>query len=274
MKRLILTLILVVGFLSPSNAQQDSLLKDATRLATEGQADSARALASAWIARLEPADSLYPKALYAAGVVAGDTERALNFLRRISIEYARSEWADDALLRMAQLAFAEGQLRAAIRSADRILLDYPFSEILADAALWSGRSHLELGELDAGCPLLQRARDAAVDNFEVENQAGYLLQRCPSGGASTDSSGRGNQPADRRGGTAFSVQVAAVQSAAAADEMMQRLHSEGYEPHVIRDSDGLLKVRVGRFPRRADAEALLAELRRKIGGSPFVVEGS
>jgi tetratricopeptide (TPR) repeat protein len=274
MKRLILTLILIVGFLSPSNAQQDSLLKDATRLATEGQADSARALASAWIARLEPADSLYPKALYTAGVVAGDTESALNFLRQISIEYARSEWADDALLRMAQLAFAEGQLRAAIRSADRILLDYPFSEIIADAALWSGRSHLELGEMDDGCPLLQRARDTAVDNFEVENQAGYLLQRCPSGGASTDSSGRGNQPADRRGGTAFSVQVAAVQSAAAADEMMQRLHNEGYEPHVIRDSDGLLKVRVGRFPRRSDAEALLTELRSKIGGSPFVVEGS
>jgi tetratricopeptide (TPR) repeat protein len=274
MKRLILTLILVAGLASTSSAQQDSLLKEATRLATEGQADSARALASAWIARLNPSDSLYPEALYTAGVVAGDTESALNFLRRISIEYARSEWADDALLRMSQMAFAEGRLRTTIRSADRILLDYPFSEILADAALWSGRAHLELGELDEGCPLLQRARDTAVDNLEVENEAGYLLQRCPSSGASTDPSGRGATPSTR-GGTAFSVQVAAVQSAAAADEMMQRLHSEGYEPHVIRDSDGLLKVRVGRFPRRADAEALLAELRRKIGGSPFVVvEGS
>jgi tetratricopeptide (TPR) repeat protein len=223
---------------------------------------------------LDPADSLYPKALYAAGVVAGETESALNFLRRISIEYARSEWADDALLRMSQLAFAEGQLRSAIRSADRILLDYPFSEILADAAFWSGRSHLELGEIDEACPLLERARDTAVDNFEVENQAGYLLQRCPSGGAPIDSSDRGTSPSAQRGGTAFSVQVAAVRSAAAADEMMQRLHAEGYEPHVIRDSDGLLKVRVGRFPRRADAEELLAELRSKIGGSPFVVEGS
>ena len=274
MKRLILTMILIAGIATQLNAQQDSLLQNAIRLATEGQADSAQSLARAWIARLNPSDSAYPEALYAAGVVAGETERALNFLRRISIEYARSEWADDALLRMSQLAFAGGQLRAAIRSAERILLDYPFSEILADAALWSGRSHLELGELDEGCPLLQRARDTAVDNFEVENQAGYLLQRCPSGGASTDSPSRGNQPSDRRGGTAFSVQVAAVQSAAAADEMMQRLHSQGYEPHVIRDSDGLLKVRVGRFPRRADAEALLAELRVKIGGSPFVVEGS
>jgi tetratricopeptide (TPR) repeat protein len=274
MKRLILTLALVASFASPSSAQQDSLLQHAIRLATEGQADSARSLTSAWIARLTPSDSTYPEALYAAGVVAGDTESALTFLRRVSIEYARSEWADDALLRMSQLAFAEGQIRSAIRSADRILLDYPFSEILADAAFWSGRAHLELGERDEGCPLLQRAIESAEDNFEVENQARYLLQRCPSSDSPADSAGRESPTASRGGQTVFSVQVAAVRSAAAADEMMQRLHADGYEPHVIRDDDGLLKVRIGRFPRRADAEALLAEVRSKIGGSPFVVEES
>jgi len=274
MKRLILTLVLVAYLAAPSSAQQDSLLQNAIRLATEGQADSARSLTSAWMARLTPSDSTYPEALYAAGVVAGDTESALNYLRRVSIEYARSQWADDALLRMSQLAFAEGRLRSAIRSADRILLDYPYSEIQADAALWSGRSHLELGEVDEGCPLLQRAAEAAEDSFEVENQARYLLQRCPSSDAGAGTAERADPTAQRGGQTVYSVQVAAVQSAAAADEMMQRLHGEGYEPHVIRDEDGLLKVRVGRFPRRADAEALLGELRSKLGGSPFVVEGS
>jgi tetratricopeptide (TPR) repeat protein len=271
MKRLILTVALVAGLASQSSAQQDSLLQDAISLATEGQADSAQALTSAWIARLTPSDSTYPEALYAAGVVAGDTESALTYLRRVSIEYSRSAWADDALLRMAQLAFAEGQLRNTIRSADRVLLDYPFSDVMADAALWSGRAHLELGERDEGCPLLQRAIESAEDNFEVENQARYFLQRCPSGGSETEAPARNT---GRSGGNVFSVQVAAVQSAAAADEMMQRLHREGYEPHVVRDDDGLLKVRVGRFPRRADAESLLSELRSKMGGSPFVVEGS
>jgi hypothetical protein len=193
----------------------------------------------------------------------------------VSIEYARSEWADDALLRMSQMAFAEGQLRAAIRSADRILLDYPFSDILAEAAYWSGRAHLELGEQEEGCPLLRRAVEAAEDNFEVENQARYMLQRCPSSDAPADSVRRETPSTQQRGGgTFYSVQVAAVQSAAAADELMQRLFREGYESHVVRDEDGLLKVRVGRFPRRGDAEALLGELRSKIGGSPFVVEGS
>ena len=275
MKRLILTITLVMSLVAPLSAQQDSLLQNAIRLATEGQADSARALTAAWIARLTPSDSAYPEALYAAGVVAGDTETALTYLRRVSIEYARSEWADDALLRMSQMAFADGQLRPAIRSADRILLDYPESDIQAAAAFWSGRAHLELGERDEGCPLLRRAIETAEDNFEVENQARYMLQRCPSSDAPADSAGRETPAGQQRsGGTVYSVQVAAVQSAAAADEMMQRLHREGYDPHVIRDEDGLLKVRVGRFPSRADAEALLAELRSKIGGSPFVVEGS
>jgi cell division septation protein DedD len=70
----------------------------------------------------------------------------------------------------------------------------------------------------------------------------------------------------------FSVQVAAVQSAAAADEVMQNLNRNGFEPYVVRDADGLLKVRVGRFARRAEAEQLLGRLRRVVEGRPFVVE--
>ncbi len=274
MKRLFLTLTLVAGFVAPSYAQPDSLLKEAIRLATEGQADSARSLTSAWIARLQPADSLYPKALYAAGVVAGDMDTALQYLRRVSIEYSRSEWADDALLRMAQMAFAQGQLRSAIRSAKSVLLDYPFSDLRADAAYWSGRAYLASGELDEACPLLRRAVETAGDNYEVENRANYYLQRCPASGEDPDEAGRAPNAAPQGGGTVYSVQVAAMQSAAAADELMQRLHAEGYEPHVIRDSDGLLKVRVGRFPRRADAERLLGKLRALVGTTPFVVEES
>ncbi len=270
MKRLFVVLALMVLFSTPTFSQRDSLLTDAIRLATEGQADSARSLADSWVASLTPSDSLYPKALYAAGVVAATTDDALIFFRRISIEYSRSEWADDALLRMSQLAFASGQLHDAIRSADRILLDYPFSDVLPDAAYWSGRAHLELGELDEGCPLLRRAADDAGENFEIGNQAGYFLQRCP--GESTTATP--DPETGGAGGTFFSVQIAAMNSAAAADELMRRLNAEGYDPHVVRDADGLLKVRVGRFPRRADAQNLVGELRTKFGGEPFVVEGS
>ena len=70
----------------------------------------------------------------------------------------------------------------------------------------------------------------------------------------------------------YAVQLAAVQSAAAADELMRSLYAAGYEPHVVRGDDGLFKVRVGRYADRGNAQRLVGDLQRKFGGNPFVVE--
>ena len=40
----------------------------------------------------------------------------------------------------------------------------------------------------------------------------------------------------------------------------------------IQHPDGLLKVRVGRFTSRRDADELARQLRRRLGDGPFVVE--
>jgi len=248
----------------------DSLLMEAMRLATEGLGDSARFLVNRRIAGLSPQDRLYPGALFMAGVVADNSDSALAYYRTVSIEYSRSEWADQALLRMAELRFASGDLRSAARSAERVLLDYPFSDALPRAAYWAGRAYLELGEPENGCDLLRRAEESAVDDAELSNRSQYYLQRCP--GAVADSTPQETRPRSSGTGAFFAVQVAAVNNAAGADELMQALHREGYQPHVVRDTDGLLKVRVGRFANRADAQAIIADIRRKFGGQPFVVE--
>jgi hypothetical protein len=195
------------------------------------------------ITQLSPRDSLYAAALFTAGVVAASSDSAITYFRQVSIEHSRSPWADQALLRMAELRFASGELTAAVRSAERILLDYPFSDVLPKAAFWAGRAYLELGDTESGCPL-------------------------------RDSTGRQPEPDPPGSRTFFSVQVAAVSSVAAANELMQTLHGQGYESHVVRDEDGLFKIRVGRFAQRAEAQSLVAELKGKIGGQPFVVEGS
>ncbi len=258
--------------------RQDSLQLEAVRLATEGQGDSARAFVRSHLAMRSPDDSLYAELLYTAGLVAGETDSALTYYRRVSIEHTNSEWADKSLLRIAQLSFVAGELRSAIRSADRILLDYPFSEVRAEAAYWSGRAQFELGETEQGCSLLRQAGEDAGENFELSNRARYYLQRCldQATPALVDSAAANEADPSRPAGlTVFSVQVSAVASAAAADQLMRELKSQGYEPHVIRDSsDGLLKVRVGRFTRKADAQKLAGEIRSKRGGRPFVVEES
>jgi hypothetical protein len=208
--------------------------------------------------------------LFTAGVVASRGDSALAYFRTVSIEYSRSQWADQALLRMAELRFAAGELRSAARSAERILLDYPFSEAIPRAAFWAGRAYLELGESDSGCDLLRRAEASAGDDIELSNRSRYYMQRCP--GAAADSAAAESRRAPTGSRSFFAVQVAAVRSAAGADELMQALHQEGYQPHVVREPDGLLKIRVGRFANRADAEAIVAGLKRKFGGEPFVVE--
>lgn len=72
----------------------------------------------------------------------------------------------------------------------------------------------------------------------------------------------------------YSVQVAAVQSEGAANDLVATLRDEGYEPRIHRDSDGLYKVRVGAFSSRSDCQRLADELRVKVGGEPFVVENT
>jgi hypothetical protein len=250
----------------------DSILTEAMRLATEGQADSARSLVRRRLASLSPDDPLYAGALFTAGVVADDADSALAYFRTVSIEHSRSQWADQALLRMAELRYAAGDLRSAAHSAERVLLDYPFSDAQPRAAYWAGRSYLELGEAKNGCDLLRRAQSSAGDDIELANRSGYYLQRCPEAAADS-ATGETRSPA-AGSGPFFAVQVAAVRSAAGADELMQALHQAGYEPHVVREPNGLLKIRVGRFASRAEAQALVADIKRQFGGEPFVVEQS
>jgi TolA-binding protein len=256
-----------------ARAQQDSLfpdsvIREAVRLVTEGQGDSARALVRSRLSLWSPQDSLYPLALFAAGVVAQAPESALTYFRRVSIEYSRSRWAPAALLRLAQYAFARGDWNGALRSAERVLLDYPGSPEAAPAAYWAGRSQLELGNLAEACRLFERAEANAGLEVEVANRARFYLQRCRT--AAGDTQAARTPPAATR--ATFSVQVAAVQSPVAADEVMRSLRARGYDPRVIRDTDGLFKVRVGQFRTRDEAQRLAAELRRLLGGNPFVVE--
>lgn len=247
----------------------DSALAEAVRLATEGQGDSARAAVRARLARLTPTDSLYPGALYAAGVVAADSDSALTYFRRVSIEYSQSVWAAPALVRLAQYSYAAGDFSTTASSAERVLSDYPHTPVRAAAAYWAGRAELELNDVARACGHMQEAETQAGADAETANRARFYLQRCATAQpAPSESGGR----AAAVGASGFSVQVAAVQSAAAADELMRSLSGDGYESHVVRESDGLLKVRVGHYRTRAEAQRVALRLKRKLGGNPFVIE--
>jgi len=269
-------------------AQQDSSLREAVRLATEGQGDSARAIVRVRLARSSPSDTGFAETLYAAGVVAANPDTALRYFRRASVEYSESAWADRALLRIAQIMYASGDLNTALQSARRVLADYPFSPVRPQAAFWAGRAQLDLGDLPGACRFLTQAADSAGGDIELANRARFYVQRCQalplaqaqdSARATSDTATKlppgtpaVSPPAGTTAPAAWAVQVNAVRSPASADQAMQSLRRSGYQPRVNRDADGFLKVRVGRFKTKAEAQKLAAEIKRKLGGSPFVVE--
>jgi tetratricopeptide (TPR) repeat protein len=246
------------------------VLNAAVRLAAGGQGDSARALVRGRLAALSPADSAYPAALYAAGMVAGSAENALTYFRRVSIEYTQWPWAAPALVRLAQYAYASGDFATAVTSAERVLSDYPVSAARAAAAYWAGRAHLELNELAPACARMEQAQAEAGTDVETANRARFYLQRCAAAA---------KPPVDSEGAAApkttqYSVQVGAVRSVAAANDLMQRLSQYGFQTRVVRDPDGLLKVRVGPYKTRTEAQRAASRLKTRLGGQPFVVEES
>ncbi len=68
----------------------------------------------------------------------------------------------------------------------------------------------------------------------------------------------------------FRIQIAAVNTRAAADSIAKRVKAGGVEA-VVAEEKGLYKVRVGTYPTRAAAQAALAGVRAKLGGQAFVV---
>jgi len=66
------------------------------------------------------------------------------------------------------------------------------------------------------------------------------------------------------------VQVAALGTSMAADEVIRSMNRQGHEATVVRE-DGYFKVRVGRFENLEDAQALASQLRRQSVPQAFVV---
>jgi cell division septation protein DedD len=126
--------------------------------------------------------------------------------------------------------------------------------------------------------LVQESLAGAGDDVEFKNQVNFYAARC---GAPAPPATTGPGSATRPDSTAaaapakpsaFAVQVLAVKSAVQVDDMLTRLKVMGFDARVVRDTSGFLKVRVGRYATREEAQRAQQRLRTKLGGLPFIVE--
>jgi len=256
-------------------AQTDSRLVEALRLAQSGHADSGRAIVRRVLATLPPSDSVFPQALLAAAKIAPDAPAVASHLNRIVVEYGAGPWADDALLLLTQLYFAQRDLAKTIDAAERLNRDYPDSPLRSRANFSAARSYFELKNDTRGCELIRQSLDGAGDDVEFKNQVSFYAARC-SPATTTASSTPAPAPDTSNRATpashAYAVQVLAVKSAAQVDDMLTRLKVMGFDARVVRDSTGFFKVRVGRYATREEAVRTQQRLKTRVGGQPFVVE--
>jgi sporulation related protein len=327
------TMLFVLSVLSvlsvvPAAAQTDPRLVEAIRQAQEGGGESARTKVRRLLAATSPTDTLYPQILYTQAMVASDANEMRRTLQRVAVEYSSSSWADDALLRLVQLDYASGNLPGAARNLERLRLDYPGSVLLPQAAYWGARTYFDQKNPELACRWIADGLAGSSSNIELQNQLGYLDQRCagvravasrPAADSQPPLASRGTDtaalPPERTepppstsaappsaapsparpepaaptpaaptppraepapvasrpaGSGRFRVQITAVRSPATAAALAAKLKAQGLTPVTVEEG-GLFKVRVGDYATRAEAIAVLPDLKAQLGGSPFVV---
>ena len=278
------SLFVLLPAVQPSSrlaAQSDPRLAAAVRLAQDGLSDSARAVVGRILGSLQPADSLYAEALYTMGFLAAtEADRRLH-LRRVVVDYAQSDWADDALLQLAQLDYAVGNTEATVRQIEILLRDYPATPVAGVAAFWGARAAGDRRDAATACRMADAGLLAVGSDVELRNQLDFQKQRCQGLASMAAESARATPPErpveappgrtpTRAARSGYFVQVSAVRTQAAANTEIARVKQAGYTAIVVRES-GLLKVRVGAFRTKADADAAASEIRIRIGARPFVV---
>jgi tetratricopeptide (TPR) repeat protein len=298
-------LALLAGASRLAGAQSDPRLVSAVRSAQEGQGDSARASIQRLLDATPPTDSLYPEILYTQAMVADNAADMRRALQRVAVEYPTSGWSDDALVRLVQMDYATRSFDAAARNLERLKQDFPLTPLYPQAAYWAGRTYFDLKDPTRACAWLADGMARVGDNLELQNQLGYLYQRCgvkivSDSGVRSDSSAKADSAAGGRvvdstragdstrtqtaasprdssaaasaqGSKArYRVQVAAVATPGAADDAADAAEKLGYPAVIVRER-GLYKVRAGTFATREEATAAIKRIKSRVGGNPFVV---
>jgi cell division septation protein DedD len=164
---------------SPAAAQTDPRLAQAVAVAQEGNRDSATALVRVVRNSAAAGSALYAEVLYTTSILASNPDTMRRMLQQVIVEQSLSPWADDALLRLAQLDYASGNLPAAMRDLERLRTDFPNSDVFTDASFWAARTYFDARQERPGCEWVGMGLARAGDTpSTVRDQLQVFARRC------------------------------------------------------------------------------------------------
>lgn len=248
----------------------DAVYARAQTLVSEGQGAQGRALVDSMYRISAPSSGERAEALFWRATLAATAADAERDYRAIVVDHATSPRVEDALLRLAQLELARGDRDGALRHLRRLSAEYPGSRQRARTSYWTARVLFEKSELPAACAANAEAlaRVVAAD-IELRNQIEYQQQRCRGVVSTAARDATPSIPLDAvvtspaaSRTRAYSVQVAATNTRAGAQAIVNRMSARGYQARI----DGAaapFRVRVGRYDTRAAATRALNEMKAK-----------
>ena len=269
----------------------DPVYARAQALVSEGQGAQGRALVDSMYRISAPASAERAEALFWRATLAATAADAERDYRAIVVDHATSARVEDALLRLAQLELARGDRDGALRHLQRLSTEFPGSRQGARTNYWIARVLFEKGDLTAACAANGEAltRVAATD-IELRNQIEYQQQRCRGATVATTTTPAPAatqprqqpvappvtprdatpsippdtrvEPASAARARSYSVQVAATNTRASAQTIVNRMQGRGYRARI----DGTtapFRVRVGTFATRDAATRALNEMKAK-----------
>jgi hypothetical protein len=246
---------------------QDAALVRVEQLTSEGRYSSARDELAAWFEAAWEASAREDRqrALWLRGRLTVDGGMAERDYRRLVVEHPGGQFSDDALLRLAQLAWARSDADGALRHLRMLTRDYPESEHRAEA--------LELiARLSAGAPAGSGATGAGGPAPGATGAGMLAPAVAPQTSAAPANAPRIESGAvpERFDGMPFTIELGAFSTEPPAQTIAAAAIAAGVQVRVVGlPGSDLIHVRTGAFFSQMEAQARALELR--VQGLPAAV---
>jgi cell division protein FtsN len=276
--------------LLPANASaQRGLLDEAEALITAGVLPDARQALQRWrrenptAARTDEENQARFHVLTAR--VNADAQVAEDHYLTVAVNYPTTRVAPEALLRLGQARHARGDSQHAVAYLERVMADYPESELRAMAAIWLARVQTGTASKRELCNVL-RSVETGSNPETIQHMKNEQIRACGSAQVVTTA----RKPAAPRsvrtdtirapakvdtaviepaepasvstGKSTIAIQVGAYRELSRARAAKLELERAGFTgARLVRvPGNTLIRVRIGKFNNRAAASALLARL--------------
>ncbi|MBE0643748.1 MAG: SPOR domain-containing protein [Bacteroidetes bacterium] len=237
-----LILLAALGLALPGGLAQAQARRDIAVLVTQVKSGAA-AEVEKLLPSLKKSHPDKAGVLFLEALLETNAEKAVELYQRVADEYARSEWADDALYRLYQYSYAVGAYRTARSYTDRMMKEFPQSPFLS-------REQRAAAKTDAG-------KTAASSS----PSGGPMAAKDPTTAKSTPATIKENDSAK-----SYAVQVGAYAREADARKQVEELKTKGYTAYVREKTVNKKTVQavwLGIFPGFDQAQAFARKLKEQ-----------